>query len=222
MRIPFSELPGRHERHYRRRLDNPLFDPPAVADDEALLEVQRLDHEELLAFITELRQTVSRAAALKPREETEVVLKLKEDLERLYETACGLADEQGGNKQAIEHLIGAIMQTVRANAEGDALAMQELAMEEQARALHFTLLQQPLVADLLHPESLIDRETLVPTLLSESEEAVAAALTLFDDTQRGELAREARALLASRDPEHRLSEARARLAQIEEGLPAPN
>jgi len=222
MRIPFSELPGRHERHYRRRLDNPLFDPPAVTEDEALLEVQRLDHEELLAFITELRQTVSRAVALKPREETEVVLKLKEDLERLYETACGLADEQGANKQAIEHLIGAIMQTVRANAEGDALAMQELAMEEQARALHFTLLQQPLVADLLHPESLIDREALVPTLLSESEEAVAAALTLFDDTQRGELAREARALLARRDPEHRLPEAWARLAQIEEGLPAPN
>lgn len=222
MRISFSELPGRHERHYRRRLDNPLFDPPAVTDGEALLEMQRLDHEELLAFIAELRQTVSRAVVLGPREETEVVLKLKEDLERLYETACGLADEQGANKQAIEYLIGTIVQTIRGNAGVDALAVQELMMEEQARALHFTLLQQPLVADLLHPESLIDREALVPTLLSESEEAVAAALALFDDAQRGDLASEARTLLASRDPERHLLEAWVRLAQFEEGLPAPN
>ena len=80
MPIPFSERPGRHERHYRRRLDNPLFNRPAVHGDEALLEVQRLDHDELLAFITELRAAVERAVALQPREDTEVVLKLKEDL----------------------------------------------------------------------------------------------------------------------------------------------
>ncbi len=222
MRIPFSELPGRHERHYRRRLDNPLFDPPTEADDEALLEVQRLDHEELLAFITELRQTVSRAVALKPREETEVVLRLKEDLERLYETACGLADDQEGNKQAIEQLLGVILQTIRNNAEGDALAAQELAMEAQARTLHFTLLQQPLVADLLHPESLIGRDALVPTLLSEDADAVDAALTLFDEAQRAELAVEARALLEERDPGHRLPAAWERLAQIEDALPKTN
>ena len=214
MQIPFSERPGRHERQYRRRLDNPLFPTPAVADDEALLEAQRLDHEELIAFIGELREVVARAVDLEPRAETEVVLKLKEDLERLYETACGVADEQADNKAAIQHLLGVILRTIRANAEGDALAAQELAMEAQARALHFELLQQPLVADLLHPESLIGPDELVPTLLSESEAAVAAALQLFDEAQREQLARDARELLAQRDPERRRAEAWARLAQI--------
>jgi len=214
MQIPFSERPGRHERQYRRRLDNPLFPIPAVADDEALLEAQRLDHEELIAFIGELREVVARAVDLEPRAETEVVLKLKEDLERLYETACGVADEQADNKAAIQHLLGVILRTIRANAEGDALAAQELAMEAQARALHFELLQQPLVADLLHPESLIGPDELVPTLLSESEAAVAAALQLFDEAQREQLAHDARELLARRDPERRRPEAWARLAQI--------
>jgi hypothetical protein len=77
MSIPFSELPGRHERHYKRRLDNPLFRESATLNDADLLDAQRLDHEELLAFITELRATVERALNLKPNEESDVILKLK-------------------------------------------------------------------------------------------------------------------------------------------------
>jgi len=211
MQIPFSELPGRHERHYRRRLANPLFKTPTVADDEALSEAQRLDHEELIAFIEELRQVVARAVALKPHEETEQVLALKEDLERLYETAAGLADDQEGNRVAIRELLAVIMRTIRSNAEGDALAAQELEMEEQARVLHFGLLQQPLVSDLLHPQSVIDADELVPTLLSESEAAVNAALQLFDPEQRQELAAHARALLEARDPGQQRPEAWLRL-----------
>jgi predicted protein tyrosine phosphatase len=218
MPIPFSERPGRHERHYRRRLDNPLFNRPAVHGDEALLEVQRLDHDELLAFITELRAAVERAVALQPREDTEVVLKLKEDLERLYETAAGLADEQDDNRQAIVQLLAVIMRSVRANAGADALAAQELDMEEQARRLHFELLSEPLVADLLHPETVIGEEDLLPTLLSETESALGAALQIFDDAQRRELAEHARALLEARDPERRMQAARARLRQIEQSL----
>ncbi len=219
MQIPFSEKPGRHERHYRRRLDNPLFDSPTQLSDEALLEVQQRDHEELVAFVAELRQVVERAVSLKPQEESEVVLALKADLERLYETTVGLADEQGANQQAIEHLLDAIMRTIRANAEGDALAAQELEMEAQARALHFQLLKEPLVADLLHPQTVIAPAELVPTLLSESESAVTAALQLFDPAQRAQLATDARALLSARDPDRKLERAWARLAQIEEGLP---
>jgi len=211
MQIPFSELPGRHERHYRRRLDNDLFDQPAVRDDEALSEVQRLDHEELIAFIDELREIVGRAVSLKPREETETVLGIKESLERLYETSAGLADEQTGNQQAIRELLAVIMRTVRGNAEGDALAAQELEMEEHARVLHFDLLKEPLIADLLHPESLIGPDDLVPTLLSETEAAVSTALSMFDPEQQKELAGHARALLESRDPERRRAAAWQRL-----------
>lgn len=211
MQIPFSELPGRHERHYRRRLDNDLFDQPAVASDEVLSQAQRLDHEELIAFIDELREVVGQAVSLKPREETETVLGIKEALERLYETSAGLADDQSGNQQAIRELLAVIMRTVRSNAEGDALAAQELGMEEQARVLHFDLLKEPLIADLLHPESLIGSDDLVPTLLSETESALSAALSLFDPEQRKELAGHARALLESRDPERRHAAAWQRL-----------
>ena len=125
MSIPFSELPGRHERHYKRRLDNPLFREPATLNDTDLLNAQRLDHEELLAFITELRATVERALDLKSNEESDVILKLKEDLERLYETSAGLADEQGANQQALSQLLAAVMNTIRSNTTGDSLAEQK-------------------------------------------------------------------------------------------------
>lgn len=214
MQIPFSELPGRHERDYRRRLENPLFDEPAEAEDEVLLDVQRRDHEELIAFIGELREVVGRAVSLKPQEETEVVLAIKEDLERLYETCAGLADDQEGNRSAIRELLEVIMRTVRANAQGDALAAQELETEEQARTLHFELLNQPLVADLLHPDSLIGPDDLLPSLLSESEAALAAALQLFDPEQRKQIAADARALLEGRDPQQQRPAAWQRLDQL--------
>jgi hypothetical protein len=215
MRIPFSEKPGRHERHFKRRLQNTLFDAPTEPDDDDLLEAQRLDHEELMAFITELRQVVERAVALKPNEESDVVLKLKEDLDRLYETSAGLADEQEGNQQAIKQLLAVIMRTVQQSAMGDPEAERNLAMEEQARAAHFAALAEPLVADLLHPETLIEADQLAATLLSESAEAVQAVLALFDGQQRMQLAIDAKVLLEARDPEHTNQDAWQRLGLIQ-------
>jgi hypothetical protein len=222
MRVPFSELPGRHERHYRRRLDNALFPRlPGPLSEQELLEVQRRDHEELLGFLGELRGVVQRAVDLKPTEETQVVLDLKADLERLYETSAALADEQDGNRTAIRQLIAVIMRTVWAGAAGDPLAEAELEQEEAARIAHFELLQQPLVAELLHPESLIAADELLPTLLSESEAAVAAACQLFDAGQLAELVAGGRALLAERDPSGAtFPEARQRLVQLERQLQA--
>ena len=195
MSIPFSELPGRHERHYKRRLDNPLFREPATLNDADLLDAQRQDHEELLAFITELRATVERALNLKLNEESDVILKLKEDLERLYETSAGLADEQGANQQALSQLLSAVMNTIRSNTTGDSLAEQEMAMEQQARQMHFELLQHALVADLLHPETLIAPDQLVPTLLSSPTEQVKAVMVVFDPEQLSMIAKEAEALI---------------------------
>ena len=205
MTVPFSELPGRHERHYRRRLDNALFAEPTHLDDEDLLEVQRLDHEELVAFVDELRGVVQRAISLKPNEESEVILALKEDLERLYETSAGLADDQRGNQEAIEQLMGVIMRTIAGNTGGDSLAEQELHMEAQARALHFEMLQTPLIADLLHPQSLIESDQLAATLLSESPEAVEMAIQMFDPEQVQQIAAQAQALLEAADPQRELA-----------------
>lgn len=197
MAIPFSQLPGRHERHYRRKIDNPLFaGGPLALDDEVLLEMQRLDHEELVAFLNELRQTVRRAIDLRPNEGSELVLELKEQLDRLYEVSAGLADDHGGNRAAIGQLLEVIMRNVERGAAGDPQAMHELAQEKTARAAHFELLGTPLVADLLHPQSAIDAGELAPSLLSEDEEGLAAALQLFDLEQLSTLFADAERCLA--------------------------
>ena len=216
MSIPFSELPGRHERHYKRRLDNPLFREPATLNDADLLDAQRQDHEELLAFITELRATVERALNLKPNEESDVILKLKEDLERLYETSAGLADEQGANQQALSQLLSAVMNTIRSNTTGDSLAEQEMAMEQQARQMHFELLQHALVADLLHPETLIAPDQLVPTLLSSPTEQVKAVMVIFDPEQLAMISQEAQALLSLHDPQKKIVDAQTNLTVIQQ------
>ena len=216
MSIPFSELPGRHERHYKRRLDNPLFREPATLNDADLLNAQRLDHEELLAFITELRATVERALNLKSNEESDVILKLKEDLERLYETSAGLADEQGANQQALSQLLAAVMNTIRSNTTGDSLAEQEMAMEQQARQMHFELLQHALVADLLHPETLIAPDQLVPTLLSSPTEQVKAVMVIFDPEQLAMINQEAQALLSLHDPQKKIVDAQTNLTVIQQ------
>lgn len=198
MTIPFSQLPGRHERHYRRKIDNPLFGDCAEAlGDEALLEMQRLDHEELLSFITELRQVVQRAVDLQPNEESDVILALKEQFDRLYEKSAGLADDQAANQSAIRELLAVIMRNVERGAAGDPQALDELHQEHAAREMHFELLKQPLVADLLHPESTIGPDELAPSLLSESEPALDAALQIFDLEQLNKLYSDAQHCLAS-------------------------
>jgi hypothetical protein len=224
MPVQFSQNPGRHERHYRRRLGNPLFaEAPAAPDDETLLEMQRLDHEELLAFITELRATVRRAIELEPNEESDVILGIKERLDRLYEVSAGLAEDHSGNQAAIRDLVEVIMRNVERGAAGDPQALDELAQERIARAAHFDLLATPLVADLLHPQSVIAADELAPTLLSASEAELNAALQLFDVEQLSALQGEAVACLeragfvvgqTAGEPEAKLADAAARLSQI--------
>ena len=198
MTIPFSRFPGRHERHYRRKIANPLFPGgPDKPEDDSLLEVQRLDHEELLAFLAELRDTVQCAVDLRPKEGSERILEIKEKLDRLFETSAGLAEDHSGNQAAISQLVGSIMHNVERGAAADPLALEELAQERIARDAHFELLRSPLVADLLHPQSAISAEDLVPSLLSASEQDLDAALQLFDREQLGQLYRDARQQLGS-------------------------
>lgn len=218
MQVPFSEKPGRHERHFKRKLENRLM-PRSLPSDynkEDLLEVQRLDHEELLQFLTGLRKTVQQAVELQPREESQVVLDLKAELEKMYETACGLADEQGSNKSAIRQLIAVIMDKIRQGAGGDMLAAQELAQEEAARASHFQLLECRLIADLLHPQSLIASDELGAVLLTDPEDEVVEALTLFDHAQLDAICDDAMSLLEktglSADYEQRMSLLQSRLS----------
>ncbi|KAA6182915.1 hypothetical protein F2Q65_17035 [Thiohalocapsa marina] len=185
--LPFTHRPGRRERHLRRRHGNPLFAQLAESaesvEPEALLAAQKADHEEMQAFRDALHQLLQRAVDLPPDAGSDQVLTLKADLERHFEQACGLPEDQGPALQAIERLIEVIMQTVRRHAGADPLAQQELDEEAAARAIHFRLLRQPLIADLLHPESPIRPEELAPALLSATPAEVQAACEIFDADQ---------------------------------------
>ena len=184
MTLIFSELPGRYERHLLRKHNNPLF--PAAERNitpEQLLEAQRLDHEELVEFITGFRALVQRTVNLKPNEEIDTVLKIKGQLDIAYEQASGLADDQSETKNAILKLTQIIVNSIRSNSMSDSLIHEELRQEEEARDAHCSLLQHPIVADLLHPESLILENELAPSLLSEDPLGLQAALELFDNTQ---------------------------------------
>ncbi|MCW8908032.1 MAG: hypothetical protein OQL28_12345 [Sedimenticola sp.] len=196
MSLRYSQIPGQHERHLRKKQDNPLF-PEAERQitPEQLEEAQRLDHEALTAFITDFRTLVHEVAGLSPNEGSEVILGLKERLDQAYEQAARMVDDQQETQQAITRLVGVIMQAVRRGAGTDPVALQELADEEAARQAHYALLEYPLVADLLDPESVIGEQELVPTLLSASEEELQAACSLFDPQQLKSLVQRAEALL---------------------------
>lgn len=219
MRVPFSERPGRHERHLRRRLDCPLTPHPAgPLDDDRLLEAQRLDHEELIAFVADLRETVAKAALLEPNAGSETVLGLKESLERLYERSAGLAEDQAAHQAVMRRLLDVIVRSLRRATGSDPLAQAELDQAEAARALHFEQLRHPLVADLLAPDSPIAADELLAALLCEPAAGLAAALVLVDADQLAQLCLDARTLLEARDPDGFLAGPRARLAQMESEL----
>lgn len=216
MRLLFSELPGRHERHLQRMQDNPLFhEQERDITPQQLNEAQRLDHEELEAYIHELRQLVGEAVALGPHEQSDVILDLKARLDQAYETACRLADDQTPNKEAIRRLVAVIMRAVWKGAGSDSQAQQELEQEAAARNAHYDLLEQPLVADLLDPRSLIKEHALLPVLLSAEPQEFEAAISLFDSNQLASLRKQGEALLEKLQDEAVLRAVRLRLEELE-------
>ena len=216
MELPFTHKPGRRERHLRRRHENPLFDwPPREVPPEELLAAQKADHEEMTAFREDFLAVVRKAVELAPDAGSEVVLELKEALERHYEQSFGLPETHTEERAAIRKLITLIMQAVKRAAGVDPLAKQELAEEEEAREIHFRLLEQPLVADLLHPESPNGPTELAPAVLSATLDEVEAVLQVLDAAECAELADQAIRLLEDRAARGvDVSPARQRLALI--------
>lgn len=225
MKPSFSSHPGAYERQLMRCADNPLF-PPARRNviQIEVTQAQRRDNEEANAFQERLRALVQRAVDLPPQADSEVVLKLKEDLDQAYEQACGLAGDVRDTKAALKRLLDIVMRAVWRGAADDAAAQTNLREEETARAAHFALLEHPLVGDLLRPDSPIAPDELVATLLSESSAAVQAAFNLFDADQLALLAQDARELLRDKDPSapavamalQRLADMERRLATLRE------
>lgn len=216
MELPFTHKPGRRERHLRRRHENPLFAwPPREVPPEDLLAAQKADHDDMRVFGDRLHELIQRAVDLPPDAGSDAVLSLKEALEAHYEQSYALPEEHGEARAALKRLIELIMQTLWRHAGADPVAYQELSDEEAARAIHFRLIEQPLVADLLHPDSGIGPEELVPTLLSASAAEVKAACELFDGRELATLLERSERRLAALDEQDiDLSQARNRLALI--------
>ncbi len=216
MRIVWSTRPGAWERQLLRRCNNPLFPAPLrEVTQEQANAARRQDEDEAAAYRSELQNVLSEAAALPANVESEVLLKLKQHLDRLYEQAAGLGGDHTHDQAQIARLIDVLMRTLLRSTLGDAHAQQELAQEQAARAAHYQLVRYPLVAHLLRPDAVVAADALVPTLLSEETAVLDAVLELFDATQRQELARLAYDVLRAREAEgYALPEAWQRAGQI--------
>ena len=195
-----SENPGAYERHLIRRENNPLFgDRQTTVDSNSLMEMQKKDHEILQAFMVDFQKAVSKTIAFKPNEDSEVILEVKDALDKLYGMSACIADDQTRIRESIKKLLGVIMQSVRKGAGDDAQALQELDQEDMAREANFNFLESKLVADILDPDSPIEDVDLIPTLLSASKDDLALANQLFDKEQLDFILTEGKKLLDDLD-----------------------
>ena len=176
-----SENPGAHERHLIRRHENVLFGERATeVTSNSLQQKQKIDHDILQQFMLDFREVVNKAVALKPNEDSEVILAVKDQLDKLYAGSVSVADDQSRVQESIKKLIHVVMQSVRKGAAQDPQALQELAQEDAAREANFAFLASTLVADVLDPDSPIDNDDLLPTLLCAEKDDLALATQLFD------------------------------------------
>jgi len=211
----FNEKPGARERQLKRKYNNPLFGQQQISEED-IQQAQQQDAEEVEAFLVSFRELVQQSVELEPNAEADVVLKIKEQLDKSYEQCAGLAGEQGEIKEMLKRLVMAIMQAMWKGIGQDAQAHSKLEMEEQARTQHFALLEYPLVVDLLRPDSSIGEDDLVPSLLSESAESVQAAMQIFIPEQQILLCNMARELLHKLDEtDEKVVQAKCRLSEME-------
>jgi len=211
----FSDRPGARERHVQRKYQNPLFAGDEVSELD-IVQARKQDAEEVDQFMNQFRDLVQQALELDSNAEADVILKLKEQLDKSYEQCAGLAGDQAEIKTMIKRLLGSIMQAMWKGVGQDLQAQSKLENEEKARESHFTLLEYPLVADLIRPDSPIAQEELVPVLLSESADSLSVAMQIFVPEQQIMLVQQARELLANCElnPDHR-SQAEQRLSEME-------
>lgn len=219
MPIEFSHQPGPRERHLQRKYRNPLFPDAGTIDAEQVREAREQDAAELDHFLRYFRDLVQEAVDLQSNSESDVILDIKERLDQSYIQCCALPGNHHEIKQAVNRLIEVIMAAVRQGAANDPVALGKLDDEDEARQLHNRLADEVFVADLILPESPIGQSELVPSLLSESQQAVTAALQLFDVEQLSTIYPEAKTLLEQIQQQgHALPEAQQRLQQIEAAL----
>lgn len=218
MALYFSIYPGCWERHLQRQYNNPLFFHlhPSISQAD-ISEAQGQDEDESIAFNEAFQQLLNEVATLQPQVDVKVILKLKDRIDALYEHCAGLGGDFSMQKQGLRQLNQLIMQVILSTAAQKADLVEKLHAEIAAREGHFALLEHPLVAHLLHPKSPINATNIIPTLLTESDTALRAAMNLFGQEQRHILLEESTKLLTQlKNQGHPLSEMWQKLVIMQE------
>jgi len=196
MTLPFSDLPGSRERQLQRQYNNFLFpEQLRTVTEQELKKAQGEDLAQLSEFSQDFQTLFDSASQLAENVQSDVILKLKEDADRLYELAAYLPGNNRSAQDSLVKLIAVIMQAVKHGAGDDPKALSELEQETQARAMHTELMNVPLVVDMLNPEALIDPDNLAATMLSAKPEELEAGLQLFEIDQITQLYNDAETLM---------------------------
>lgn len=179
--MKFSAQPGAYERHAQRKYNNPLLYglDQHLAENE-VEQAREKDQQDLRVFLDAFADTVQEAATLDGSVESDVLLDLKQRLERLYVTSTSLAGDKERHQQALLKLINICMASIRRGAEGDPPAIKKLEEETQARSVYFELLETPLVAELMRGDEIVSADDLIPTLLIQTDANLVNVLELFE------------------------------------------
>lgn len=199
MPLLFTRLPGFYESHLKRCYHNNLVQVTGSITQGDVNTAHQKDLKEVEQFRNDFTALMNRAIALESRSESETILQLKEDIDKLYEHCCSLTGDNSNYKKGLNRLMKVTMQAIREGAGNDPTAHEELSQEETARIQHHKLLEIPLIPHLLRPDSLIKPEQLAAIILGEDIQYAGQILSLFDHEFIVDLHRQAETLLAEHD-----------------------
>jgi len=214
--IKFSAQPGAYERHLQRKYNNPLFPAPDQhLFDKEIEQAREKDQQDLRAFFDAFQETVQQAVELSDSVESDVLLDLKESLERLYVQSTSLAADLEQHQEALQKLLTVCMAGIQKGAEHDPAALKKIQDELTARDVFFDLLKTPLVAELLRGDEIIHKTEMIPSILSESADSLPHVLELFDPVQQQHLIDLAEEFIAQQTIDvKQITQCEARLEQM--------
>lgn len=213
----FSTQAGPRERQLQRRHNNPLFAGDGPVTPQQIENARQQDQKAAQAFMQQFRELVQRVVSLEKQSDSDALLEIKAKLEQQFAICTGMQGDNSAVLAAIKRLISTIASTLRNAAQNEHEAQEKLRLDEEHTALHLDLCSHAIVSDLLNPDEVIAEDELVPSLLSESEAGLAAALALFPPERVAEMAEQGKALVKQVEASgHSLPQAWRALGQMEE------
>lgn len=198
MSLLFNKQPGCMESHLQRQYQNTLLSKRQSVTQTSVNEASNQDQQELISFKQAFTHLMNQAATLEANTQSDTILTLKENIDKLYEQCAGLAGDPSRYRKALEKMMHVVMQSIRHGAGNDPVAHEELSQEAAARAQHYALLRFPLVSHMLRTDSPIQPEELAAVLLGETGEVVVAITGLLDTPHISDLYHRARQLMSGR------------------------